>query len=83
MPRKEGRRGLVNIEDSVNARTGQLEDCIKKSKERLITPTRNNLNNTRINTRTITRKKKLGKNNCMDISSDKQAKSHTRRPGHG
>ena len=23
------------------------------------------------------------KNNCMDISSDKQAKSHTRKPRHG
>ena len=25
---------------------------------------------------------KNGKNNCMDISSDKQAKSHKRKPGH-
>ena len=25
----------------------------------------------------------MGKNNCMDISSDKQAKSHTTRIGHG
>ena len=23
------------------------------------------------------------KNNCMDISNDKQVKSHTKRPGHG
>ena len=30
----------------------------------------------------ITRKQNGKKNNCMDISSDKQAKSHTRKFGH-
>ena len=53
-----------------------LEDYIKKNKERQITTTRKNTNNTMSNR---TRKK----NNCMDISSDKLTKSHTRIPGHG
>ena len=44
------------------------------SKVRLITVTRNNTKNTKIN-RTITRKQRKKKNNCMDISRDKQAKS--------
>ena len=53
--RKEGRRELTNLQDSVLASIRHLEDCIKKSKERLITVARNNTDNTRIN-RTFTRK---------------------------
>ena len=50
----------------------------KKNKERLITATRNNSDSTRTN------KTKIGmKNNCIAISSDKQAKSHSRRLEHG
>ena len=78
--RKEGRRGLAIIEDSVDKSIRRLEDYIKKSKERLITETRNNINSTGIN-RTITWKQK--KNNCMDITSDKQAKSLTRKFRYG
>ena len=53
--RKEGGRGLARIEDSVDTSIRWLEDYIKKSKERLITATRNNPNNVRIKRTTITR----------------------------
>ena len=46
--------------------------------------TRNNTDNTNINTNKNNQKIKMGReNNCMDISSDKQAKSHTRKVGYG
>ena len=85
--RNEGGRGLSNIADSIDTSIRRLEDYIKISKERLITVTRNNTKNTRINGATITRKqtkqKRIGKKNkCMDILSDKPAKCHTRRLGH-
>ena len=51
---------------------------MKKSKEQLITTTRNGTERT-----TTTRKQKWEKNNCMDISSDKLMNSRMRRPGRG
>ena len=56
---------------------------IKKSTERPITVTRNNTNHRRINRTTITRKQNGKKSNCMNISNDKQTKSHARRLEHG
>ena len=56
--RKEGGRGFTSIEDDVDATIQQLEDYIKKCGGRLITATRNNTDNTRINIRKITRKQK-------------------------
>ena len=56
--RKEGGRGLSSSGDSINASIRQLEDGIKKRKERRITVARNNTNNTRINRTTTTRKQK-------------------------
>ena len=56
VPRTEGRRGLVSIEDSVDLSIHRLKDYIKKSRERLIIATRNYINSTRING--ITRKQK-------------------------
>ena len=44
--RKEGGRGLTSIEDSVNASIQRLEDYIEKHKERLITVTRKDTDNT-------------------------------------
>ena len=61
----EGGRGLASIEDSIDISIRRLEDCIKKSKERLITATRNKTVNIKIKN-TIIRKHK-----CMDISGDK------------
>ena len=55
--RKERERELASIEDSVDTSMQGQEEYIKKSKERLITATRNNINNIRINS-TITRKQK-------------------------
>ena len=54
--RKEGRRGLASIEDRVDASIQWLEDYIQKCGARLITATRNNTDNMRINGTTITRK---------------------------
>ena len=50
--RKEGERGLTSIEDNVGVLIQQLEDKIKKSKERLITVASNSSNTIRINRRT-------------------------------
>ena len=58
VPRKEGGRGLANIEDSVDASIQRLEDNIQKRGGRLITATRNNTHNTRTMETTITRKQK-------------------------
>ena len=80
--RKEVGRGLASIQDSVNTSIRGLEDYIKKSWEKLITATRHNTNNTRIKRTTITIKN-WKKNNCMDISSNKQSKILIRGLGHG
>ena len=56
--RKEGRRGLASIEDSVDASIQRLKDYIEKHRERLITATRKDTGNTKTNRMTITRKQK-------------------------
>ena len=57
--RKEGRRGLASIENSVDASIQRLEDYIEMRRWRLITATWNNTDNMRTNRATITRKQKL------------------------
>ena len=52
------RSGLISIENSVNASIQRLGDYIQKRGERLITATRNNTDNTRINRTEIIRKQK-------------------------
>ena len=47
--RKERGRGPASIEDSIDTSIRQLQDYIKKYKEKLIRVTRNNINNTSIN----------------------------------
>ena len=54
--RKEGGRGLAIIENNIDASIQWLEDYIEKHGGRLITATRNNTDNTRINRLEITRK---------------------------
>ena len=56
--REEERRGLANIEDSVDASVWGREDYIKKTKERLITVPSNSIDSIRINRTTITKKQK-------------------------
>ena len=58
--KKEGGRGLIAIEDNVDALIQRLEHYIEKRGGRLITATRNNSDNTKTNITTITRKK-MGK----------------------
>ena len=53
--RKDGERGITSIEDSVDESIKRLEDYIENRGEKLITATRNNTNNTRINRKEITR----------------------------
>ena len=69
--RKGGGRELASIRDSVNASIQRLKDYMKKYKGRLITATRNNIDNRSINRTKITRKQKWEENNCMEISSDR------------
>ena len=59
--RKEGRRGLASIEDSVDASIQRLEDNIEKHKRGLITGIRNDTDNTIDDRMTTTRKQKCGK----------------------
>ena len=56
--RKDGRRGLASIEDSVDASIQRLEDYIQKHVGGLITAIRNDTDNTMDNRTTITRKQK-------------------------
>ena len=56
--RRERRRGLAGIEDSVVTSIQRFEDYIKKHGERLITATRNKTNDSRTSRTTITRKQK-------------------------
>ena len=53
--RKEGRRRLASIEDSVDASIHRLEDYIGKHERGLITAIRNNTDNTIDNRMTITK----------------------------
>ena len=55
--RKDGRRGLISIENSVDASIQRLEDYIEKH-EGLITAIRNDTDSTIDNRMTITRKQK-------------------------
>ena len=57
--RKEGGRGLANIEDSIHTSIQRLEDYIEKHERGLITTIRNNTDNTIDNKMTTTRKQKL------------------------
>ena len=49
VPRKEGAKGLISTEDSVDASIQRLEDYIEKHERGLITATRNDTDNTKIN----------------------------------
>ena len=53
MPRKEGKRGLANIEDGVDTSIRGLVDYIKMGKERLITAVSNGTDNIRTSGKTI------------------------------
>ena len=66
VPRKEGRRGLANIKDSVDASIKRLEDYIEKQEWGLITAIRNDTDNTINDRMTRTRKQKWEKKqlNC-------------------
>ena len=59
--RKEGGRGLVSIEDSVDASIQRLEDYIEKHERGLITAIRNDTDNTIGDRMTTTRKQKWEK----------------------
>ena len=78
VPRKGGGRGLANIQDSVDALIQWQKDYIKKRGGRLIAAIRSNTDNTNIKQNKNNQKTKMGKNNCLDISSDKQAKETIR-----
>ena len=56
--RKEGKRGLASIEDTVDASIQRLEDYIEKHERGLITTIRNDTDNTINERMTTTRKQK-------------------------
>ena len=51
--RKEGGRGLVNIEDCVDASIQELKDYVKKIKEKLIPAANDSIGNIRLDRETI------------------------------
>ena len=57
MSRKEGRKVLNSIEDSVEASLRRLDDDINKNKERLITEASHSNETLNTNTASITQKK--------------------------
>ena len=77
MSRKEERKGITNIEDCVD--TPILDYYIKMIQERQITALTTQ-GQTELKQSLKNRNGK--KNNFMNISSDKLAKTHTRRHGH-
>ena len=68
--RKEGGRGLVSNEDSVDASIQRLEDYIEKHEGGLITAIRNDTDNTIDDRMKTTRKQKWEKNNSMTALND-------------
>ena len=70
MSRKEGERGLASIEDSVNTSIQRLEDYIENRRERLISSTRKNTDDTWTNRMLIARKQKLGKKQFYGCLND-------------
>ena len=60
--RREERRGLASIEESVDTSIQRLEDYIEKHGGRMITASRNNTDNTRTNKTKIARKQKWEEN---------------------
>ena len=78
MSRKEGGRGLACLEISVDASIQQLQDYIKNRRRP------ETIQTAQVSTQQKwPENKNRMKNNCMDISSDKQAKPQTRKFGHG
>ena len=68
---KKGGRGLVSIEDSVDASIQRLEENIEKHERGLITTIRNDTDNMLDDRMTITRKQKWGnQNNSMAALND-------------
>ena len=68
--RKEGRRGLASIEDSVDTSIQQLKDYIEKHERGLIIAIWNDTDNTIDDRMTTTRKQKWEKNNSMAALND-------------
>ena len=58
---RKGGKGIASIEDSLDPLIQQLDNCIEKCGGRLITTSRNNTDNMRINQMEITRKQKWEK----------------------
>ena len=72
------------MEDSKTGQLRGLEGYIKKSQEGLITADSNNINNIRTNITAKSKKTEMWrKNNVVDVSSDKLAKSQIWKPGYG
>ena len=82
VPRKDGRRGLATIEDSVDTSIQWHEDYIEKYEWGLITAIRNDTDNTMDNRMTITRKQKL-EDKQLYGRLKRLMVSHTRKAGPG
>ena len=77
---RKGRGELANIKDCVDTLIWQLEDYVKDSKKSKFQ--RPETTQTKQGPTEQQENKNWKKSNYMDISSAKQVKSHTRRPGH-
>ena len=72
----KGKKGHASIQDSVDASILRRQTLHKKVQSKCY---KNNADNTNINRATTARKQKWENSKCMEISSDKQTKSHTRK----
>ena len=83
VPRKDGGRGLVSIEDSVDTSIPRLEDYIEKLERGLISAIGNNADNMIDNRMAITKKQKWeGKQIYGRFTRPINNISHN-KPGHG
>ena len=81
--RKEGGKGLVSIEDSVDASIQQLKDYIEKYKQVLFTAIRSDTDNTMDNKKKITSKQKWKGKQLYGRYKQLINNISTRKPGHG
>ena len=83
MSRRERGSGLASIEDSVDASIQRLEDYIKSAEEDWLQPPQTIQTTQGPAERQLPENKSEKKNNFMDVLSDWQATSQTRKRGRG
>ena len=83
-PEKEGEEDALVLKIVWIHKYDDSNTTLKRMKKRLVKAVSNNTDSIRTNrTRTKTKKQNWEEKNCIDISIDKLAKFHMRKPEHG